>query len=501
MFIHYWKYSMLPAIRKRLRVICVLLSVVLIILIGVTLMRERIDNLPVLEEVSRDYELANSTQTITMLPTSPLATSSTLTWKVPGNHVTDWTKPDALSWEPGFCKEFIGDTFDKTTSVCGLSSETIVCQGTKHNKNIGTCSLSNVAISPAKLYDAMGDRKVLKSESSWLVPNVVNYSKLDSCPSSNFHQLETYMESPDPFRAFVKMTALQVPKGECTVWVEGTTFFYMGMANHIYFKFLGWYNLHRSLLAHRDLKNFTIVRIPEDKNKFLFPEYERMLFPEVVTLQDFTQNIVCFNRIVLVPWAYAATPFRCKMDGSFLKQKCSQCNGKGLETDLQSFRRRVISACSLQDRQPFDNHHQKSVVVIQRKQYFRRLGDVAHKFQRVWKNSDELVARLKQGFPDVIINGIYGEDLEICQQVSIVHNADILIAMHGAGLVHLWWLQDNSVSIELVPASQRGNGAFITLATLLGKAHHQFTHVTERGSIVNVDIDKLIKEVQSILDL
>ena len=433
-----------------------------------------------------------------------LTYSPTMWWKNPQrpcnskDDIIHWNEPGE-SWGGGFCKEFIGGPFDKTSVVCNPLSNRITCYGSKYNKKIGTCTITQIAVKPSKLYDAIRNQKVMHSQSSWLVQQQQHLTN-HPCSKPNFNDIETYMEPGDYIRPFVKMSALEVPKGQCNVWLKGTTFFYMGMENHIYFRFLGWYNLHRTLLAHyNDLQNFTIVRIPEGNNTFLFPEYEQKLFPGVVRLQDFDENIVCFEKLVLVPWAYAATPFRCKMDGAALRQKCSTCDGHGIENDLKSFRRRVVSACSLTDNDSVKKNKKTKVIVIKRKQYNRRIGDVPKVFPRVWQNSDEVVERIQSEFPNANVTGIYAEDLSLCDQVALAHDTDVLIGMHGAGLVHLWWLQKHAVIVELIPRSQRGNAAFITLAKLLGIKHKGFTQVLEKKTIVNVNVNLLLKDLSSLI--
>ena len=400
--------------------------------------------------------------------------------------ITDWTKPEGSTWKNGFCKNFIVDTFDKSSEVCSNSRE-VTCYGSSRNNKMGTCTVINLAVAPKLLHKAFATRSVMSSKCAWLVSQ--------DCPGSHFNDLEKFMESPDPFRSLVKVLALQGSQGKCEVWVKGTTFFYMGMGDHIYFRMLGWYNLHRSLLKHSNLSYFTIIRLPESNSKFWFPEFEKALYPQSVGIEEFKEKVVCFEKVILVPWAYAATPFRCKMEGPGLKRQCMECSGKGLETDLLSFRRKVLSACSLYDGR-LTNTKKKTFLVIQRKAYIRRLGDTQTKFQRVWSNSEELIEKLRATFPDDEVVGMFGEQLELCAQVQRAHSANVLIGMHGAGMVHLWWLQPGTISFELVPNSQRGNGAFTTLSTLLGKRHHQFTGVREKGSTVTVDIDRLVKEVQ-----
>ena len=407
--------------------------------------------------------------------------------------IKDWTKPTGNSWTSGFCKDFLVNTFDKTSQVCTLNDR-ITCHGTHLNTQIGTCTLLGLAVKPAGLKDAFANRNLQGNDVAWLTKSNSNDS---DCSRHDLSGIRSYMEKPDPFRSLVNAIASANSPEACQVWVKGTSFFYMGVGDHIYFKMLGWYNLHRSLLRHSsNLTSFTIVRLPESKSHFHFAEFERTLFPQSFGLEDFKEEVVCFEKTVFVPWTYAATPFRCKMDGSTLKRQCMGCNGKGLETDLVSFRRRILSSCSLHDYEK-DKMDKRKILVIQRKQYIRRVGDSHGKFQRVWTNSKELIDTLKSVFPHDEIIGMYGEDLPICQQIQLAHDADILIGMHGAGLVHLWWLMEDSISFELVPLSQAGNGAFTTLSTLLGRRHYQFHGVTERGAVVTVDIGRLIIDIKS----
>ena len=43
------------------------------------------------------------------------------------------------------------------------------------------------------------------------------------------------------------------------------------------------------------------------------------------------------------------------------------------------------------------------------------------------------------------------EDLPICEQIRYAHDADVLMGVHGAGLVHLWWIQEEALMFEFVP--------------------------------------------------
>ncbi len=410
---------------------------------------------------------------------------------------TDWSKEVGIpSWTDGFCKEFLVNTFDRSSSIC-TDNNNIVCYGSHYNNKMGTCTLTNTAVMPETIKEAFA---------SWQSPgkkwSSVAWLVNANCSKKDFNGLNSYMEKSDPFQSLVTTiaasTTLQKAQSECKVWVKGTSFFYTGVEDHIYFKVLSWYNLHRTLLTHSNISTFNIIRFPGSRSKFWFLDFEETLFPQSVGIDQFQEEIVCFEKVILVPWTFSATPFRCRIDSMWLRNHCMKCKGNGLETDLISFRRRVLSACSLFDTNSVNNK-KRQFVIIHRKQYIRRLGDVHGKFQRIWTNSIELIDQLKISFPNDSVIGMYGEDMEICQQIQLVHSTNVLIGIHGAGMVHLWWLQENAISFEIVPPSQRTNAAFSLLSTFLGKKHYQFRKVKERGSKVTVEIEQLILDIKTKL--
>ena len=425
----------------------------------------------------------------------PFDNKSPLKWKSDSNE---------KSWPSGFCRNFIGETYQLKSEVCSR----VTCRGSRDSKKTGTCTIKGVAVSASKLGKALRRINIKKMKTSYdtvmdsLSAWLVSDGGYRECLDPKFTDVENYMEPLDYVRPFVKMVSLRTnPISKCDRWIKETTFFYVGMENHIYFKFLGWYNLHRSLMSYDQLGNYTIVRLPEGNNTFLFSEFEQAIFPNVIKLDDFRDEVVCFKELVLAPWAYGAPAFRCRIEGTALKRRCLQCNGKGIENDFKSFRRRAISGCNLTDTPDLNSvsPRRKNIVVIERKQYNRRIGDQAKSFTRVWENSHELIARLKQKFPHANVIGIYAEDLTICQQMAYAHSADILVGMHGAGMVHSWWTQEGSSVVELIPKSQRGNVAFKSLATFLGRQYKEFTKVSEVKNVVKVNIDELMKLIEPLL--
>ena len=67
------------------------------------------------------------------------------------------------------------------------------------------------------------------------------------------------------------------------------------------------------------------------------------------------------------------------------------------------------------------------------------------------------------------------EDLPICEQIRYAHDADVLIGVHGAGLVHLWWIQEEALMFEFVPKYKISNPTFKELSALVGRNYYSVT--------------------------
>ena len=283
----------------------------------------------------------------------------------------------------------------------------------------------------------------------------------------------------------------------CQHWINETAFIFSSHSHHIYFRFLAYYSIHKSLLDHHvEPGNYRIFRLTEGYN-YLFPDYEQALFPSVQKITDLPDDSYCFKKVVLVPKCYATILFQCKMQYE-IRDRCLECDGQGLTgTSLISFRSRVLTACGLTDT-PKHKNEPKFIAVVLRKPYTRFKDDHPSSFERVLTNSKELITGLETSFPDFIIKSLHMEDLTVCQQVSYTHDADFLIGVHGAGLVHLWWLREEAVMIEMEPYFEMGNPSFKTLAKLTGR-HYEGIPIDGTSGGVHVDVHDVINRIKSFL--
>ena len=195
-------------------------------------------------------------------------------------------------------------------------------------------------------------------------------------------------------------------------------------------------------------------------------EFEERLFGRsnlnLIEMAKEGLSTVCLRQAVLVPNAYASVPFRCKMDPS-TRQKCINCAGEKDEAHpMVTFSERVRATCGLDNNQKVTNT--TNVSLISRKPYRRWKGDEANAtFHRVLVNEDQVVDALQKLKTDLNLHVevFHLESMHICEQVAMAAMADVLIGVHGAGLVHLWWLaKKHATMIELEPRSQVGNPSF-----------------------------------------
>lgn len=439
-------------------------------------------------------------------PPSP-SSSSPFIWSHPLkvlNFSLSETHPDN-GWPHGaFCDEFLSNKFPSRFSVCE-NNDRVVCSGSPYDNKMGSCAVKRVAVHIEEFYKIMKKSRdsVQNSNTMWLLQD--NEDSVP-CPKYDFKLLEKHMYGGDYVKRLAKTTILSHPQSHCNEWINGTTFLYIGFDVHIYFKFLSWFSLYNGILNQdpSDQPPTLIIRIPETKSHFLFPEFERRLFPEAMVygLSELAASKVgtlCFERVVTTPWAFATTAFRCKMADAIVKlrKKCYDCNSsKYPGTRFQLFRNRVLRACGLKDSPPYTEKTPRRIVIQLRKPYSRFEGDAPTKISRLLENSDKFVKAIIDAYPNTNVTVMHGEDLGICEQISLVHNTDILIGVHGAGLVHLWWLQDHALLFELVPRSQLSNPTFKMLSTLTGRRYYSYTSVKGGDKKVTVDEKDVIKRLK-----
>ena len=395
--------------------------------------------------------------------------------------------PSGPTWKEGsFCESYVEKTFVKPVGVCGseiLPEDSIKCRRSDHSNLMVYCVLESVLLSGPRVPKSKLNVQLLTGAGR-------------SCPSPSLSGVEKTTGKRDPTRTLLGqiITAKSLPPSACQHWINKTAFFYPGTQNvHIYFRMNGYFNLHKAI-AMEGLApgNFVVIRHSSGGN-YAFPEWEKKLFPELIHIDELPNTTICFRRIVLVPNAFFSVLFRCKMEEEVHSQ-CFKCKGRGLYgNNLYSFRDRVISSCGLHDKV---NRTGNRITIVSRNPYKRWTNDDLKKFQRVLKNEGKLVTALRMSFPRVNVTVAHMESLDICTQVHLAHDSDVLMGVHGAGLVHLWWLQEDALALELNPDFEIDNPSFKMLARLTGRRYRS-VEATGSANLVTVNVNDVIRALTS----
>ena len=363
------------------------------------------------------------------------------------------------------------------------------------------CSMRNVLIWPKKLFNGKAAEHILNSGGIEML--LTNDSV--SCKSPNTSEVLRTSISSDPTRMMVVEAVQRPPKfkpSHCQRWVDEPTFLYQGHNFHIYFEFLAWYNVYKSILDQGNIGTYKVIRFAQlQQYGYIFGDYERLLFPGIEFVENIKEESICFKKLILPPRGPLSTLFRCKQDSSILNP-CFHCDGKGRPgTAFRSFRTHQLKLCSLSDSHISGYQNPKKIVFILRKIYSRYPGNRAKKLSRILSNSNEVIAEIKARFKTANVTSFHPEDLSICDQIRNVYDADIYIGVHGAGLVHSWWLQENAMLFEIVTSDKKGNPAYRMLATLVGMNYKGF-QINQKGkakSANTVDVKNVVNTLEAAI--
>ena len=117
----------------------------------------------------------------------------------------------------------------------------------------------------------------------------------------------------------------------------------------------------------------------------------------------------------------------------------------------------------------------KNITVIRRKKYTTS----GHKpcIDRVIKNEDEIIKELNNHYPKITIKTPYLEELPLKEQLKLFTCSDILISMHGAGLIAgSYFVPQNASIVELFPKYYRIGESALTCRSIASerKLHYMY---------------------------
>ncbi len=403
------------------------------------------------------------------------------------------------TWRKGsFCYKHLVDTFKSEVPMCDSSvsrADQVRCAGNEYTAHMAQCSYNNIAIKPMELKSA------IPNDVTWRKPSDRAVNLLDGtgfeCKIPSVVDLKKKTDANDFQVRFTQhmLESSRLQPSACDIWINKTAIFHVSNAIHIYFRLMNMYSVHKSILdSGAEEGEYQVIRIGSLSGRYHFPDFDAALFPGALSLLDFPVNAtVCFKKALLSPRSYQSIPFRCKMEVS-VRGRCFECNGKKLtDSPFQSFRRRVLKACNIIDEKL---NKSSTVVVISRKPYQRWDSDDPKKFQRVLRNEDEMVAKIRSTFPHAVVRVLHMEALSVCEQVRHAVEADVMLGVHGAGLVHFWWMREDAHALELEPSFQIGNPSFRMLTTLAGR-NYQSEKTSGTRVNIKVNANNVINKIRS----
>ena len=372
------------------------------------------------------------------------------------------------------------------------------------------CTLENLAVTQAR-----GQHYISKylrpSISNELAPSLLTYGQSSQCPVPTLAKLMLSTKSGDYMRTFVQETlnSERMNPSICKSWINQTAYFFVGSEPHnVYFIFLTYYNIHHTLRRSTEENNKLIIRFSGDPNS-KFEDFETKLFPELASpLRLNGTEVVCFRKVVIVPRCYNSLPFQC-VEQKDLQKVCLKCANYILEraknsrerNSFQEFRTMVLNACGIELRE--SNSRPKKVLFVRRKPYVRSRYDNPGMFQRVLSNEGELLSTIPDSFPpsQMSFSATYMEDFDICTQIRMANSADILIGVHGAGLVHLWWMKEDGWVLELAPKKKDNRRTYETLSALLGRNYRSISCLDggARNHFVTADVKDVVETLSMVL--
>jgi glycoprotein 2-beta-D-xylosyltransferase len=136
---------------------------------------------------------------------------------------------------------------------------------------------------------------------------------------------------------------------------------------------------------------------------------------------------------------------------------------------LTEFRRAAIHSMGIDEAANSTNSTEKCVVtVISRRAYGGR------RVQRMWTNEDEVLDKMRADYGDLcVVQSFDFADLPMQEQMRLMLTSDVVIGMHGAGMVNVAWTRPGTLVVEIFP-KRRFRWGYRNLCQFLGCDWHEF---------------------------
>lgn len=192
-------------------------------------------------------------------------------------------------------------------------------------------------------------------------------------------------------------------------------------------------------------------------------------FPLLKAGDDFPDKLVEFtNAAAIVPYEVSGP----------MMQHLNDFEPCQASTMLQTFRddaMRVMDLPALPVKRT-----QITVTVITRRNYGGR------RVQRTWRNEKEILDQMRELYKvgrasmPIVFQSIDFVNLTLQEQMWIIQNSDVVIGMHGAGMVNVMWARPQTLVVEIFP-KKRFRWGYRNLCQYLGCAWREFRGGEDTG--------------------
>eukprot|EP00474_Spongospora_subterranea_P011192 CRZ11650.1 hypothetical protein [Spongospora subterranea] len=173
-------------------------------------------------------------------------------------------------------------------------------------------------------------------------------------------------------------------------------------------------------------------------------------------------------------------------------------DGVGL---MRAFARHVVTSFNITARR----HDHIRILLVLRKPYSS--GQFEHKFiGRQIDNEDDVISMIRS-LPGTELTVVDFAKVPLRDQIDQVHSSDVMIGMHGAGLLHAFWLPLHGALVEIRPTPNMGWRCFRNIAIQVGLIYDEYTNdefpsnyrEDARGDYTIIDVKKLENKLKTVI--
>ena len=148
----------------------------------------------------------------------------------------------------------------------------------------------------------------------------------------------------------------------------------------------------------------------------------------------------------------------------------------GKETHLEAFREYTLDVFGVEPRRTVDV---EKVTFVWRHDYLAHPRRPDGWVERKIANERELIDEARRRFSQLDVRGVVVDELSVAEQVRLMADTDIVIAMHGAALSYEFVMPDNSGILELFPVYHPPWDHYRNIALLRGLHYRRWENKDE----------------------